>query len=77
MIPILNTSKLRGIIAERGLSQAKVAVAMGLTPRGFCNKLKKGRFTCDELERMVDLLAIKDPWGTLFADTKKGDQAAT
>lgn len=50
---------------------------MGLTPRGFCNKLKKGRFTCDELERMVDLLAIKDPWGTLFADTKKGDQAAT
>lgn len=74
---MLNTAKLRGIIAERGLSQAKVARAIGITPRGFCNKMKRAAFTCDELERMVNLLAIKDPWGTLFAGTEKGDQAAT
>lgn len=74
---MLNTAKLRGIIAERGLSQAKVARAIGITPRGFCNKMKRAAFTCNELEKLVELLEIAEPWETLFRGNKKNGHVGT
>lgn len=70
---MLNTAKLRGLIAERGLTQSKVAGLLGLTPRGFYNKMHAARFTCDELEALVKLLHIRDPWETLFEAEIKED----
>lgn len=71
---MLNTARLRGLIAERGLTQSKVAGLLGLTPRGFYNKMHAGRFTCGELEALVKLLHIRDPWETLFEGTQKDGQ---
>ena len=72
---MLDTDELRGYIAKRGLSQAKVARAIGITPRGFRNKMKRAVFSSDELERMVLMLEIEKPWETLFKPKEKGDQA--
>lgn len=57
----MNVPRLKGIIAERGLTQAKVAKHIGISERTFYTKMKKGVFGTDEAQKMVDLLNIKDP----------------
>lgn len=63
------TNELRGIIAMRGLSQAKVAESIGITDRTFYTKMKKGVFGSDEIEAMIELLKIEDP-ARIFLQTK-------
>ncbi len=58
---MLAVDKLRGVIAERGLSQRKVAAHLGMTEKTFYTKMKKGVFGTDEVEKMIDLLQISDP----------------
>lgn len=53
--------KLRGIIAERGLSQRKVARHLGMTEKTFCDKMKKGVFNSDKISKMISYLNIEDP----------------
>lgn len=55
------TDKLRGIIAERGLSQRQVARYLGMSEGTFYAKMKNGVFGTDEAEKMIDLLQIHDP----------------
>lgn len=57
----MNSCKLRGIIAERGLSQRKVAKELGVTEKTFYSKMKKGVFGTDEVQRMIKLLNIENP----------------
>lgn len=57
----MNVDKLRGIIAERGTTQEKVAIAIGVTPKTFYSKMKKGVFGTDEAIKMVKLLRIENP----------------
>ena len=55
------TDKLRGIIAERGMSQRQVAKLLGLNEKTFYSKMQKGVFGTDEGEQMVELLSIPNP----------------
>ena len=64
---MIRTDKLNGIIAERGHSQSDVAKAIGIHPKTFYNKMKKGVFGSDEIEAMVDYLHIAHPWEIFFA----------
>lgn len=64
---MIRTDKLRGVIAERGLSQADVAKAIGIVPKTFYDKMKIGVFGSDEIEKMIDLLEIEDPISIFFA----------
>lgn len=57
----MNADKLRGVIAERGLSQRKVAEHLGISEKTFYLKMKKGVFGTDEVQRMIELLGIKNP----------------
>lgn len=57
----MDVGKLRGIIAERGLTQEKVASEIGITPKTFYLKMKKGVFGTDEVKKMVNLLQIENP----------------
>lgn len=57
----MNVPKLRGVIAERGLSQRKVAAHLGMTEKTFYEKMKKGVFGTDEVQKMIELLKIEDP----------------
>lgn len=64
---MIDTNGLVGIIYSRGLSQAKVANKLGITPKTFYDKMKKGVFDSDEIEIMIDLLHIENPIDIFFA----------
>ena len=55
---MINTNKLRGLIAERGLSQVKVTEILGVTPKTFYSKMERGVFDSDEIETMIVSLDI-------------------
>ena len=60
--------KLRGIIAERGYSQRQIAEKIGVSPKTSYNKMQKGVFGTDEVERMVTLLRIDNPADIFLAN---------
>lgn len=65
---MVNTNKLRGIIAERGLDQKDVAEMIGKSPKTFYEKMKKGKFDSDEIMTMVSKLSIQNPVDIFFAN---------
>ena len=64
---MIRTDKLRGIISEKGFSQAKVAEAIGITPKTFYEKMSKGVFGSDEIEVMIRIIHIDNPVEIFFA----------
>ena len=58
---LIAVDKLRGIITERGMSQRQVAKNLGMNEKTFYAKMQKGVFGTDEVEKMVELLAIRNP----------------
>ena len=58
---MIAVNKLRGIIAERGMSQRQVAERLGVTEKTFYTKMKKGVFGTDEVEKMIEILSIDNP----------------
>jgi len=72
---MINTDKLRGIIAENGSSQRQVALTLGITEKTFYDKMKKGVFDSDEMSQMIDILSISNPVEVFFAEV--GTQYAT
>lgn len=57
----MKVDKLRGIIVSEGMTQEQVAHQIGMSPKTFYNKMKKGVFGTDEVLAMVELLDIDDP----------------
>ena len=55
---MVNTDVLRGLIAEKGLSQSDVAKSLGMTPKTFYTKMGKKVFDSDEIEALIKLLQI-------------------
>ena len=64
---MIDTNKLKGIIVSRGYTQHDVAKRIGITPKTFYDKMKKGVFGSDEMQIMVDMLNIDDPVKIFFA----------
>lgn len=64
---MVDTNRLRGIIAERNTSQRKVASAIGMTEKTFYSKMKTGVFGTDEAEKLIQLLRIENPAEIFFA----------
>ena len=64
---MIRTDELRGIIAKEGYSQARVAAAIGMTPKTFYEKMARGVFGSDEIEAMIKLLHIENPAAIFFA----------
>jgi len=63
---MVDTAKLRGILAERNVSQTKAAKDIGVTPQTFYRKMKNGVFGSDEIATMIKLYDIKDPMSIFF-----------
>lgn len=63
---MIDTNKLRGVMAERKKTQADVAKAIGCSTRTFATKMKKGVFGSDEIDIMVDYLDIDQPMSIFF-----------
>ena len=64
---MVNTSKLRGVIAQNGKSQTDVAKMLGITPKTFYDRMSKGVFGSDEIQIMIDRLNIENPMDIFFA----------
>lgn len=64
---MVDINRLKGIIVEKEKTQQDVAAIIGVTPKTFYNKMKKGVFGSDEIEKMVDYLGIDDPAAIFFA----------
>ncbi|HAQ41541.1 MAG TPA: DUF739 domain-containing protein [Clostridiales bacterium] len=65
---MIRTDELRGIIAKNGLSQSKVAEAIGISPKTFYEKMKNGVFGSNEIQIMINLLGIENPVEIFFAN---------
>ena len=61
-------NELKGRIVARGLTQAEVAEKLGITQKTFASRLEKGFFTTPEIEKMVEVLELKEPWKIFFAE---------
>lgn len=70
---MVNTNKLRGKIAECGYTQAQVAKGIGMGEVTFSRRMKSGKFSLDEADKMIDLLNIENPMEIFFSE-RGGDQ---
>lgn len=64
---MIDTNALRGIIVARGTTQQDVARSIGMAPKTFYTKMKKGVFGSDEMEKMIEVLSIDNPGAIFFA----------
>lgn len=64
---MIRTDKLRGILAEKGISQQKMAEMIGITPKTFYLKMRNGVFGSDEIQVMIETLGIDNPADIFFA----------
>ena len=65
---MIRTDELRGLLAKKGISQAKMAEYIGITPKTFYEKMKIGVFGSDEIQVMIDKLDIENPIDIFFAN---------
>lgn len=63
---MIKTQVLKGLIVQKGLSQAKMAKIIGITPKTFYDKMKSGVFGSDEIEIMINELEIENPTEIFF-----------
>lgn len=63
---MIKTDELRGIISKNGYSQVDIAKKIGITPKTFYEKMKKGVFGSDEIQIMINELHISDPMSIFF-----------
>ncbi|MBE5772349.1 MAG: XRE family transcriptional regulator [Clostridiales bacterium] len=63
--------KISMALAYKGISQAALAREMGNTPSNFNQKLKRGTFSVEEMEKMAAALGAKYFFGFEFEDGTK------
>ena len=63
---MVNTAKLRGLIAERNMTQAQVAEKLGIANDTFYRKMKSGKFDTDEAYHLIQILEIENPAEVFF-----------
>ena len=63
---MIDVASLRAEMTRYGITQKKLAESIGISPRTFSNKMKKGVFGSDEIEQMIQILKIKDPMSIFF-----------
>ena len=65
---MIRADLLNGEIARAGFSRASIARAIGITPKTFYDKEKKGVFGSDEIVKIVNVCDIKNPIPIFFPE---------
>jgi len=71
VIEMTMEQKISMALAYKGISQAALAREMGNTPSNFNQKLKRGTFSVEEMEKMAAALGAKYFFGFEFEDGTK------
>lgn len=64
---MIAVNELKGKIIAKGYTQEKIAEALGITPKTLSLKLKRGVLGSNEIEKLIEILAISDPMAIFFA----------
>ena len=64
---MIDTHALKVKIVDENLTQKDVAQQLGITPKIFYKKMKKGIFNSNEIEQLIVILRIPDPMSIFFA----------
>lgn len=62
----MNRNLLKAEIIRNGYSQQDMAKIIGITPKTFYTKMKKGVFGTDEVKVLIDTLDLKNPMEIFF-----------
>ena len=65
---MLDRNGLKAAIMKSGSTQCEVAHMLGIAPKTFYEKMKKGSFGTDEAKKMIDFLCIENPVDIFFAN---------
>ena len=65
---MIDTKALKLAIVSHDLTQKEVAEHLGMVPKTFYAKMKKGVFGSDEMEGMIELLSLENPCEIFFAN---------
>lgn len=64
---MIRTDKLKGLMAENDITGIRMAAYLNITPKTFYDKMQKGVFGSDEMEKMIEVLHIDNPVEIFFA----------
>ncbi len=65
---MIKANELKAEIIKNNLTQADVAKMIGVTPKTFYTKMKRGVFGSDEIQIMINNLNIKNPMDIFFTN---------
>lgn len=65
---MIKTNELKAEIVKKGYTQQEMAKLIGISPKTFYEKMKKGVFGSNEIQLMIRHLDIKDPIAIFFAN---------
>ena len=65
---MINERLLNGEMAKAGLNGVELAKRIGITPKTFYTKRKKGSFGSDEISIIIRECEIKDPMPIFFPE---------
>lgn len=63
---MVDTDKLRGIMAERKKTQSMCAKRLNMAPKTFYLRMKTGIFKSNEIEALIEYLQIEEPAKIFF-----------
>lgn len=63
---MIDSARIRGLIAEKGLTKKAVAKELNMTDTTLRNKLNRGVLGSDDIEKLIVMLDIKDPVPIFF-----------
>ena len=63
---MINASKLRGLIVEKGYTLGRIAEIIEVTPKTMYERMAVGNFRLGEMDKLIDVLEISDPIPIFF-----------
>ena len=65
------SQKIKMALAYKGMSEADLARAVGSSPQAFNQRMKTGKFSSEEMEKIADALEAEYFFGFAFKDGTK------
>ena len=65
---MFNEREFEAQMVRKGVKKYELAEKLGMTYTSLYRKIKSGRFTREEIGKIIELLEIKDPVPIFFAE---------